>query len=127
MQRIQAVIVDGIPGTHHFNMLHARYGLHELYLYIRRQSRGHPLHIHFVGVQPFRFNEQLMAFLILETDDFRFNGRTVTGTYPLYQPVEHAGTYQIVFDDLMGHGRSIGEPAGNLLPVRNITNEGKVA
>ena len=84
---------------------------------ILRQGAGHTADIHFIRVQPFRFDKYLMSGFICKSYHFVLDRRTVPRTGSLDHTGIQRGTIQIFPDDLMGFLVGIGQPAGYLIDL----------
>ena len=96
-------------------MFQAWYGMVHFVLNIFRKGAGHSADVHFICVKTFWFNEYLMAFFVCKTNDFIFNGRTVTWSGSFDHSGIKWGSVQVCADDLVCFFVCVGQPAGFLL------------
>ena len=112
--RIDAVILDSVGISDDVYMLEALHGVVHLILHILRHRARHTAQVHFVRIQSFRLDEDLVPVLIRELHDLILDGRAVTWTHALDRTVVHRGTPDVFTDDLMGLFVCIHEPAVDL-------------
>jgi len=88
--------------AHNFGIFKAQHGAHKLVLYIKRQAGGNAVRIDFMGIQPFRFDKNLMGIPVGETDDFIFNRRTITRPDTFNNPRIQWRSIQAGTDNIVG-------------------------
>ena len=87
---------------------------HQAQLNIERQAGRNPVWVNFVGGQPFRFEEYLVRRLVCEPVDLVFDRRAVARSDSFYDAGEHWRAIKTGTDDVVGRGRRMGDPAGQL-------------
>ena len=113
--RINTVVLDRVGIPDYFRMFQPRNRTVHPDLDILRQGGGHSVNIHFVGIQPFRFNKNLMAVLIPESHDLVLYRRTVARSGSFDISGEERRAVDIFTNNRMRFFIRIGQPAGNLL------------
>ncbi len=107
-------------------ILQATDGAHQLQLDIEWQTGRNTVGINLVGRQPFRLKENLVRFLVGETMNLVFHGRTVARTDTLDDTGIHRRTIQTAANDVMRTLIGFRNPTGNLCwMLRRIAEEGK--
>ncbi len=125
LQWIQKVIFNGIGRTHEFHVFQAGNGTQEGILHIDWHGGRHPLHIHFIGIESFWFDEELVPFFIRKTNHLVFNGRAIPSAYTVNFSCVFGGTHQIISDNLMGGFVGISQPAISLISIFSFIHERK--
>ena len=87
LQRIDAVILNGICIPDNLYILQSRHCPVHGVLHILRQRTGHAAQIHFIGIKSLRLHKNLMPFLIWKFYHLVLDGRTIPGACSL----DHAG------------------------------------
>ena len=108
---VHALIFNGVGRAHHLGVLQTGDGMEHLQLHILRHTGGKTLNVHFLGVQPAGLNKELMAGLLREADDLRFNTGAVPGANAGNGAVINGTPVQIGPDDLVGPLAGIGQVA----------------
>ena len=62
--RIDGIVFDRVSGPDHLRIFQARNGGKHCLLHVDRHARGHAIDVHFVGVQPFRLQKNLVPRLL---------------------------------------------------------------
>ena len=126
MQWINAVVFDSIARTHYFHVFQPRYRAQKFHLHINRHARRHALNIHFLRIQSFRFDKQLMALFIRKAHNFRFDRRAVSRSDTLDNTVCHRRTFDIIADNFMRLFIRVRKPARYLFTRFHIAHERKI-
>ena len=92
-------------------MFQPRHGAQHGKLHILGQAGGKALNVHFLGVQPAGFDEQLVPGLVRKTDDFRLDAGAVPGADAGDGAVIHGAAVQILPDDPVGLLVGVGQIA----------------
>ncbi|MNN13198.1 hypothetical protein D3C81_1262220 [compost metagenome] len=87
--RIEVVVLDGVTRAHDVRVFHAADRADDLQLYVERQGCGYPVRVQLVGVQAFRLDEHLVAFLVGKAMDLVFDRRAVTRANAFDNPRVH--------------------------------------
>ncbi|MNN44687.1 hypothetical protein D3C81_1589900 [compost metagenome] len=114
--RIEVVVLDGVARAHDVCVFHAADRLHDLQLHIERQGCGYPVRVQLVRGQTFRFDEDLVAFLVGKAMNLVFDRRAVTRTdaFDLACIGIHRRTVEVRRNDLVGTGVGMSNPATDL-------------
>ena len=94
-------------------------------LNVAREAGRQAVEIDLGRVAAFRFEEQLVAFLVGKPHDFRFDRGTVARPIRSDLPRVHGGSVEILPDDVVDLLVGVGDPAGNLLAIDPLGEEGE--
>ena len=112
LERIAAIVFDGIRRAHHLDMLQPGNGAQKTQLHIHRQGRGQALEIHLLRLQAAGLDKHLMALLIGKTDDFILDAGTITGAHPFdFSPIQGRAV-QVLQNHPFGFRAGPGDMAG---------------
>ena len=124
-QRVDAVVFYGVSVLCKSAMRKSGERSVHFFLHVVRERTAHALNIHFVAVQSFGFDENLVPFLVAETHDFVLNGRTVSGTYTADASVVKRTAVNVVEYDLVRAGIGIREITRFFFENRMRRHKGK--
>ena len=108
---IDALVFDGIGGAHHFRVLQPRHGAQHGKLHILGKTGRKALNVHFLGVQPAGFDEQLVPGLVGKADDLRLDAGAVPGADAGDGAIIHGTAVQVLPDDAVGLLVGVGQVA----------------
>ena len=115
---VDAVIFDGVGGTHQFHLLQAGDGAVKGGLHLLREGAGKPGEIHFPGVLPHRLQKELVAGLLGKAHDLILDAGAVAGADALDGAAVEGAAPDILPNDRMGIFIGIANVAGQLIVQR---------
>jgi hypothetical protein len=115
--RVEEIVLDGVAGSGEVGVFQSSDRADQCVLNIERQAGGNAVGIDFVGLQAFRFQEDLVGILIGEAVDLVFDRRAVTRPDPFDHAGVHRRAIQAAADDVVGARVGLGDPARDLRRV----------
>ena len=100
--RINAIILNGIAGTHHAYLLQAGNGAQKGQLHILGQRRTHSLHVIFVHFGTARLQKELMPLFFGEAHHFVLDAGTIAGSNAMNDAAVQRRAIQIGADHIVG-------------------------
>ena len=125
LQRIDAVVLNGVSQARQPGLLEAGYGAVHRPLHILRKAGGHALYIPLRVIKPFRFQKQLVTVLIGEAVHLILNGWAVARACALDRPRKHGGAVKVVSDDVVRALIGPGQVAGGLVGQVPVCQKGE--
>ncbi|EKD51554.1 MAG: hypothetical protein ACD_62C00231G0002 [uncultured bacterium] len=114
MQGIDGIVFNRIARSLNFCSFQSLDGSHQFDLGFQRQTGGNPVGIIFIGVEPFRFQKNLVAVLIFESYNFVFDTRTITWPRPFNDTLVQGRLVQIVQNDFVRKRVGVGDETADL-------------
>ena len=108
------IVFDRVGRTHDLGLFTTDDRADHLDLHLKGQAGGKAVHVDFVRGDSFRFEENLLALLFRELDDFVLNGRTVARADPFDDAGIHGRFMEIGPNDPGRGVGGIGDVAGQL-------------
>src|SRR5205814_2940108 len=75
--RLDEVVLDGIAGTKQHGVVESGQGMNQIGLHLARQAGRKAVDVNLAGVETFRFEKNLMTFLVGEPHDLVFERRAI--------------------------------------------------
>ncbi len=111
---IDGVVFDRIARAQHLRCLQAGDRFQDLQLHFHRQRSAHAVDINFVRVQSFRFEVELVHFLVGKFHDLVFDRWAVARADRLNLTAVHRRAMNVLANDAMRFGRGPRDVAGHL-------------
>jgi hypothetical protein len=113
------IVLDRVPGPHHFDILEAGNGAEKGVLDLDRQTGGAAVDIIFVGVATLGFEEDLVTFFIGEADNLIFEGRAIARANSFDLSAVERAFIEVGPDDIGSLRGGVGDVTGNLFHVKH--------
>ena len=121
------VVFDGVSRAHDFGVFAADDGVDHFDLDVERKGGGEAVDVDFVGGNAFGFEEDLLAFLFGELDDFVLDGGAVAGADAFDDAGIHGRFVEVGADDRGGGVGGVSDMAGELATLSWQDGAGRVA
>ena len=106
-------------------MLETGKGRKKPFLNILGQGGRNSVQIHFLGIESFGFDKDLVAVPVGKSDHLVFDGGTVPRSGTPYFSAEQGGAVKVLLNDPVGTGVCVGDPAGTTRSFDMVMGEGK--
>ena len=123
IQRIDAVILDGIRRSDDLKIFQPCYGFVKLLLHILRKTGRHSLYIHLIRIESLRLDEELVPFLVGEPVHLVFDGWAVPRSHSFYLTAEQCRSVEISAYHLVCLFIGICQPAFYLIFLQVVVHE----
>ncbi len=120
------VVLDRVAWPRHVRALESRHRVEELELHGDGQGSGQAVHVQLGGIEPFGFQEDLMALGLGELDDLILDRRTVARPAPADRAAVQRRLFQVALNDLLHFCAGPGDPARHLARPLRVVVEGEV-
>ncbi len=101
--------------------------MEHLELNIKGQGGGESVDIPLIRITAFGFQEELVRLLFRELHKLIFNGGAVARANAFNLAAIKRRAVEVIMDNLTGHSRCLGHPAGDLIAARSPSGEALAA
>src|SRR5581483_7344068 len=111
---------DGVAGTQQHSVLESGQRMHQIRLHVARQRHRKAIHVNLARVDPFRLEEDLMAFLVGEANDLVLERRAIARTDPADLTVEQRRSIDIRANEIAHAIVGVNEIAVDLRTIDRV-------